>query len=133
MQTVHKKGEDRSIRELLSDFGAGTRDLVRKEVELARVEISENISAALAAVRSMAIGGALAFAGLLVLLAAAVLGLNEWLQRPWLSALIVGAAAVAVAGGFAMSGRKTVREESLSPTKSPRSLRRDKELVQKHI
>lgn len=81
----------------------------------------------------MAIGGALAFAGLHVLLGAAVLGLNEWLQRPWLSAVIVGAAVLAVAGAFAISGRKTVREESLSPKKSPRSLRRDKELVQKHI
>jgi uncharacterized membrane protein YqjE len=133
MQTEHTNGEDRSIRDLLSDFAAGTRDLVRKEIELARAEISENISAALTAIQSMAIGGALAYAGLLLLLAAAVLGLNEWLQRAWLAALIVGATVLAVAGAFAMAGRKTVREESLSPTKSPRSLRRDKELVQKHI
>lgn len=135
MQPGHESNgsEERSIGTLLSDFSTGTRELVRKEIELAKVEISENLSAAMAAIQSMAIGSALAFAGLLLLLAAAALGLNEWLHRPWLSALIIGGVVLGIAAGFAMAGRKTAREESLSPKKSPRSLRRDKELVQKHI
>lgn len=133
MQTAPRSNDDRSVATLVADFASGTGELIRKEIELAKVEVSENLTTAVAAIQSMAVGGALAFAGILVLLAAAVLGLNEWLQRGWLSALIVGVAVLLVAGAFAMAGRKTVREESLTPTRSLRSLRRDKELAQKHI
>jgi uncharacterized membrane protein YqjE len=125
--------ENRSIRDLLSDFATGTRELIQKDIELARAEFSENASAAVSAIQSMAVAGALAYAGFLVLLLAAVLGIDEWLHRPWLSALIVGAPVLLLAGVFAMAGRKTIRQKSLLPKRVPRSLRRDKELVQKHI
>jgi uncharacterized membrane protein YqjE len=133
MQTQPRTSENRSVATLVADFANGTGELVRKEIELAKVEVSENISNAVVAIESFAAGGALAFAGLLVLLAAAVLGLNEWLQRAWLSALIVGVTALLVAAAFAIAGRRKVREEAITPTRSPRSLRHDKDLALKHI
>ena len=59
------------LRRLLDEAST----LVRKEIALARVEISEALSEAKVAAISMASGGAVLFAGLLVLLAAAVLAL----------------------------------------------------------
>ena len=73
--------------------------LFRKEVALAKAEAVESFSHLKAAAISMASGGAVLFAGLLVLLAAAVLGLSH-VVADWLAALIVGGIVSVV--GFVM-------------------------------
>jgi hypothetical protein len=79
----------------------------------------------------MAIGGVVAFGGFLVLLVAAVLGLDLVLRTPWLSALIVGGVAVALGAVLLAVGKSRMTE--LAPERSLRSLRRDTELVQEHL
>lgn len=120
-----------SITELVSDLRNETTDLFRKEVELARLEISGSITRLTTGISAFAVGGVIAFAGLLFLLAAAAFGLDTVLHAPWLSTLIVGSAAVVIGAiCFAIGKAKLVR---LTPERSLHSLREDKQLVQDHL
>ena len=67
--------DERSLGELFAELSRETGVLVRKEVELATTEMTAKARTAAAHVGTIAAGGALAHAGLLVLLAACVIGL----------------------------------------------------------
>ena len=66
-------------------------------------------------------GGLIAYSGLLVLLAVAVLGL-ALLLRPWLAALIVGIVVVLIGAGLALKGRRGVKPDNLARDRTLRSL-----------
>ena len=80
----------------------------------------------------MASGGAMLFAGLLVLLAAAVLGLSH-VMPDWLAALIVGALVSIV--GFVMinSGKSKFDPSALKPERTQHALQQDKEMVERRM
>ena len=122
--------EDQPVRTLLSELTQEATTLVRKEAELARVEIGDKMSDTMAAATSMAIGGAVLFAGVLFLLAAATLALNAYVVHQLiLSTLIVGAV-VAIIGAILLAvGRRRMAARSLTPEMTIRSLQRDAELA----
>ncbi|MCC5883859.1 MAG: phage holin family protein [Halomonas sp.] len=127
--------QDSSIGSLFTSLAREVTALVRKESELAKVEMSEKTGQALGAIASIAIAGAVLMCGFLVLLAAAVFGLNVVLPpetTPWLSALIVGGVVVLVGLIMLQAGRKKLKQENLMPTRTMASLRRDKSLAQQH-
>ena len=132
MQT-HVSSEEKSIRELISDLTTKSTDLVRKEIQLAKLEVSEALQALQTAATSFVIGGVLAMGGFLVLLAAAVLGLDLLIGQPALSALIVGVIAAVTGIAIALNGKRALGTDTLGPDKIAPSLERDAELVQKHI
>jgi len=109
--------EERGLGELFSELGSELRLLIRKEIELAKAEISEGAAALGKNAATIAVGGVLAFAGLLVLLAAIVIGLGHVIGYGW-SALIVGAVVLAVAAGLAMSGIQKLKQTRLAPTQA---------------
>lgn len=127
--------EATSIGSLISNLTHEVTSLVRKEVELAKAEMSEKTSQAAGGIASVAMAGGVLLCGFLVLLAAAVFGLNTVLPpdtTPWLSALIVGGVVVII--GFIMlaSGRRKLRTRNLMPSRTMASLRNDKELAIQH-
>ena len=65
----------RSLGELLRDLGSDAALLIRQELRLARTEIQENARHSLQSLIVILTGGLMAFAGLIVLLSAAVDGL----------------------------------------------------------
>jgi xanthine/uracil permease len=75
-------------------------------------------------------GGAVAFAGFLVLLEALVLGLSERLA-PWLAALIVGVVVAIIGYIMLHTGRKRLEPAVLKPRHTQESLRRDQELLER--
>jgi hypothetical protein len=62
--------DDRTLGELFAELAQETTTLVRHEVNLAKVEMSEKASRAGKHVGFLAAGGAVAYAGLLAILAA---------------------------------------------------------------
>ncbi|KAA0011929.1 phage holin family protein [Billgrantia pellis] len=127
--------ESASLGSLFTDLAREVTALVRKESELAKVEMSEKTSQIMGAIASIAMAGAVLLSGFLVLLAAAVFGLNTVLppeMTPWLSALIVGGVVVVIGLIMLQAGRKKLKKESLMPTRTMASLRRDKALTQEH-
>ena len=123
---------EKSLGELFADLSRETSTLVRQEVALARVELSEKGSKVGKNVAFLAVGGAIAYAGFLVLLAAAVIVLANVIPL-WASALLVGLI-VAVVGYFLVQkGMTALREMDLAPRETIESLREDKEWLQRQI
>jgi hypothetical protein len=116
------------LRRLLDEVST----LFRKEIALAKAEVSEALSEAKLAAISMASGGAVLFAGILVLLAAAVLALTH-VVPDWLAALIVGGIVAVI--GFAMiqAGKKKLDRGALNADRTQRALQQDKEMVQRRM
>ncbi len=140
MPSLHERYESRrqqaeidrpSITELVSDLRRESSELIRKEVELAKLEITNTLSRLQAGVSAMALGGVAAFAGLLFVLAAAAFALDRVLQEPWLSSLIVGAVAILL-GIVALAVGKA-KLDHLTPQRSMDSIRQDTQLLQEHL
>ncbi len=84
-----QNNDNRSLGELFAELAQKTTTLVRHEVNLAKVEMGEKASRAGKHVGFLAAGGAVAYAGLLAILAAVIILLNDVMPL-WLAALLVG-------------------------------------------
>lgn len=125
---------DRPLTALLGDLMQDAATLVRKEVALARAEMSEKISQAGTGVAYLVIGGALAFAALLVLLDALVLALVEILDiSPTLAALIVGVIIAIIGLVLVQKGRRDLKPSHLTPERTVDSIRRDAQLAKEQV
>lgn len=115
--------DDRSLGDLLAELSRETAQLVRKEVELATTEMTAKAKKAGAGAGIAAAGGALMHAGLLVLLAAAVIGLAQIGVDAWLSAIVV--AVVTIGAGYLLvnKGLGQVRRTGVAPTQTIETLK----------
>jgi Putative Actinobacterial Holin-X, holin superfamily III len=121
--------DDRSLKELFGDLTHSVTTLFRKEIELARAEISEKLSQAGVAAGAVAAGGVLALAALMVLLQALVIALTELGVAPALSALIVGGAVAIIAFALIYKGMNDLKAGNLAPSRTVEALRRDAHMV----
>ncbi len=117
-----------SIVGLLGQLGRELPSLVTKELALAKVEISESINATKAGVMSLAGGGAVLLAGLIILLQAAVYALSEVMEA-WLAALIVGVIVVAIGYVMVQGGKKKFAPSAFKPSRTLHSLQKDKDAI----
>jgi hypothetical protein len=115
--------DDRSLGELFAELSRETGILIRKEVELATTEMSAKVRVAGAHVGIVAAGGALAHAGLLVLLAALVIGLAQIGVTPWLSAVIVAILTIAIGYLLVTTGLTRLKRTSIAPTQTIETLK----------
>lgn len=121
--------ESRGIGDLLGDLSQQVSTLVRREIDLARVEVTSSIGRMGRGAAMAGAGGALLYAGLLVLLAAAVLGLIEAGLDGWLAALIVGAIALVIGGVVTSVGVKQVQTTNVAPTQTAETVSENVEFV----
>jgi Flp pilus assembly protein TadB len=123
----------RSVAQLVNDLSSQVSRLVRDEIKLAKAEMQVKgkrlgIGAGMAGA-----GGMLAFFGLAVLVAAAVLALALVLPA-WAAALVVGGALLLLAGMLALVGGKQVRKATPPmPRESIESVRRDIDVVRERM
>jgi hypothetical protein len=133
----HTSQENRPISSLLSDLGQEVTTLIQQELQLAKVEASEKISQAEAGVRSLALGGAIAFGGFLVFLQglayalAGILGYN--IPQFWIAFLIIGVITLIVGYGLLKWGQSNLKAKRLALQRTKQSLQRDKDLVKKEV
>lgn len=118
-----RQQDDRSLGELFSELSRETGLLVRKEVELATTELTAKAKVAGTHAATIAAGGALAHAGLLVFLAALVIGLAQLGLEPWLSALIIAVLTIGVGYFLVNTGLKNLRRTSIAPTQTIETLK----------
>jgi hypothetical protein len=117
--------DNRSIGELLAELSRETSQLVKKEMELATTEMTAKARRAGAQAGITAAGGALVHAGLLVFLAALVLGLSELGVTPWLSALIISAVTIGIGYMLVNRGLAQLRGTSVAPTRAIQSMKEE--------
>ena len=124
--------DNASIKGLFSHLMEEFRMLVSKEIDLAKAEMTEKTSTAVKNAVTVSIGGAVAWAGFLVLLAALVYGLASFMPI-WLSALIVG---VIVTGGgaiAAMTAIKNLKRIKVEPERTVATLKDDKNWIKSEV
>ncbi|MFP5319867.1 MAG: phage holin family protein [Acidimicrobiia bacterium] len=119
--------DDRPLGELFSDFSSSFQTLLRKEVELAKVEVKDSASKAGKAAGMLAGTAVAGFVALLLLAFAAAWGLAEAIP-PGVAFLAVGLLFLVVAGLLLVVGKKklsTVRP----PQQTVQTIREDVEVA----
>lgn len=122
-----------SMHALLGDALRETADLARKEMALFRTEMSENMRTLFVGLGMMVGGAAFGIAALILLTQALVKWLATVVDSEALAALIVGVVTALIAAGLVLYGRHAMSATSLAPTRTARSLQRDKDVLTERI
>ena len=108
----------------LTDLLADLADLLRKELQLAKTEITEKIASRLRASVWMVVAGVLGMVAALLLIEAAVFAIASFgIALHW-SCLIVAAVLAAAAAAAFFQGRSAAQDELL-PTRTARQISQD--------
>lgn len=116
--------EERSIGELFSELANETSTLIRQEVALAQVEITQKASTAGKNVGYLAVGGFVGYAGLLAIIAGVIMGLSYFVPA-WLAAIIVGAIIAVVSYVLVSSALTALKNMDVKPTETVESIKED--------
>ena len=117
----------RGLGEILRDLLDGGANLVRREIDLARIELATMIRAMGVGTVLVGFGGVLALLGVLALFTGLVLlpG-DQWLRdRYWLAALLFTALAAGAGAWFARKGMTLLGPASLAPTETAETIKED--------
>lgn len=117
---------ERSLGELIADLSQETGTLVREEMRLAKLELSEKAARMGKDAGMIAAGGAVAYGGFLTLLGAVVFMLAEAGFSYWAAALLVGVLAAGVGGFLAWKGLDALKRLDLTPRQSIDALKGDR-------
>lgn len=130
-----------SIPALLRDLRDETSTLLRQEVALAKTELKENVSRAGHHATQIAIGGFVAYAGIIVLLIGvghllgAVLvraGLDPQLAQ-WLAPSVIGLVVALLGWSMLAKARSALTHDDLAPRQTIDSLRTNKHWAQNKL
>lgn len=124
--------DERSLGDLFSELAAETSTLVRQEVALAQVELTQKASKVGKNVGFLVAGGAVGYAALLALLAAVIIGLGNFIPM-WVSALIVGAVVGIVAYFLISSALDALKNTDLTPHETVETLKEDAQWLKKQM
>ncbi|MEO6202019.1 MAG: phage holin family protein [Nitrospirales bacterium] len=119
---------ERRLSELLSDLMKEVKFFFQQEVQLFKSEISLKVSQAGKDLALIAVGGAVVYAGVLVLLIAATLALALVIPA-WASALIIGIVAIGVGYALLQRGMNDLKHMNASPAQTIKSLKETKEWI----
>lgn len=119
---------ERSLGELFGDLTSQLGQLVHKEVELARTEITANAVRTARNASLVGAGGVVVHAGFLALVIAVIaLLVSVFDLDPWVSALIVSLLLFGVGALLITRGKSELEARSLAPTRTLETLKDDAE------
>jgi len=124
--------DEPTLGDLFSSLTEDMSTLIRKEVDLARTETMEKVSSATRSVVSMVAGGMIAYAGLIGVMIAVIVGLSR-LMPLWLSALIVGIVVIVIGAIMIMSGRNSLQKMTVVPEQTVESIKENTEWAKEQV
>jgi len=130
---MQQSRDERSLGELFGELARETGTLVRQEVELAKTEISQKATSVGKDIGYMAVGGFIAYAGLLAILAAIIFALVAIGLPAWLSALLVGLTVAAAGYLLIQKGRDALKRSNLTPKRTIDTLKEDAEWAKQQM
>jgi predicted phage tail protein len=133
--------DERSVGELFRELADESRSLVQQEIQLAKAEMNQKLDRVTNSAASIGAGGAVAFAGVITLCAAASAGLFVILGilgvpftvNLWLAPLIVGALISGIGYALIQGGVVNLKKTRLTPKRTADSLRETKEWMQEKM
>lgn len=138
MSTIAENG---NIVDLLKRLRDDTTVLVREEVALAKVEVSEKASKLSRNVGYLAAGALVGYSGLVLMLMGLGFLLSQFFQEQgmrdgtaaFLGFLIVGAVIAVISAGLVMKAINALKAQSLKPEQTLETLQEDKQWAQNKI
>ncbi len=131
-EAPYRPRPDRSFGSLFADLADDLRKLLRLEIALLKLELSDKLRRLTRGLTAVTIGSFLAFSAWLVLLAAAVLGLST-VWPPWLAALVIGVATLLVGGVLLVLGKRWLDAQKLVPRRTLNTLREDRAWIKDRV
>jgi hypothetical protein len=131
MHDAQPAKEDKSLGELLGDLTREITTLVREEAALAKTEMTQKLSRVGRDVGFLAAGGAVAYAGLLAIVAAIIIGLAQAGMEWWASALLVGVVVAAIGGFLVWRGLNNLKQEDLTPHQTVETVKEDAQWIRR--
>lgn len=141
MATVTTDADRRSVVELLKDLRDESTALVRQEIALAKTELSEKGAKLGRNSAYLAVGGAVAYAGLMFLLLGltvllyaglVAIGLDHW-AAGILAPLIVGAVVAGIGAALVSKAISAFKHETLVPERTVETLKENSRWAQHKI
>src|SRR5687768_17089935 len=123
---------DRSLGELFGELTRELTTLVRQEMKLATTEMSQKASTVGKNVAYLAVGGLVAYAGLLAIVAAAILALGNFIPL-WLSALLAGLVVALIGYVLVQQGMTALKQADLTPRQTVETLKEDAEWAKQQM
>jgi hypothetical protein len=123
---------ERSLGDLFSDLTDKLRTLVQREIELARIEMKDEIAKGVKGVGMFAGAGITGFVALLLVAMAAAWGLAEVVE-PGLAFLIVGVVFGAIAGVLALQGKKKLQALNPVPHQTLDTVKQDVQVAKESL
>lgn len=130
---MQQRNEEPSLGELFASLARDTSDLVRKEVDLAKTEMTQKATEVGKDAGYIAAGGAVAYVGLIVLAFALVYLLADLFLPLWASALIVGLVIAGIGYFLVQRGLTALKRTNLTPRETIESLKEDKEWIKDQV
>lgn len=124
--------ENRPLGDLFGDLASDMSNLVRQEVTLAKVEITQKAKHVSRNVGYLVIGGAVAYAALLAIIAAIIMLLARVVPH-WGSALIVGAVVGAIGWLLISKAMSALQATDLTPRETVETLKEDATWMKEQI
>ena len=130
-----------TLTSLLSELREESTTLLRQEIALAKAELNEKAAHVGKNTLELATGGALAYAGLIILLIGVALLASRALvamgvdpeMAMWLGPVLVGLIVAIIGAGMAMKAKKAMSAEKLIPHETVESLKEDKRWIQRKL
>jgi hypothetical protein len=132
MSAIREAREERPLGELFSSLAEDSRNLIRQELELAKTEMTEKVEGIGKDLGSMVVGVSVLYAGFLVLLAALVLGLGNFISDGG-AALLVGLVVGGIGAALVMTGLNDIKKRNFKPEKTAQTVKETKQWAKEQM
>ena len=124
--------DNKPLGDLFSDLATDMSSLVRQEVALAKLEVTQKAKYLGRNVGYLVVGGAVAYAGLLAVIAAIIMLLDNYMPA-WGAALLVGGVVALIAGLMIGKAIAALQNTDLTPRETVETLKEDAAWVKQQI
>jgi hypothetical protein len=119
--------DERSLGDLFGELSQQTSTLVKKEIELARLEVTRSVTGMARSSAMIAVGGVIGYAGAIVVL----IGLG-WLLAGlglpvWLAFVLVGGLTLAIGAFLAYRAMNAMKQVNVVPERTVETIKEDVE------
>ena len=134
---MQRMNEDRSLEnkplgDLFGDLASDMSNLVRQEVALAKVEITQKAKGIGKNVGYLVVGGAVGYAALLAVIAAIIMLLDNYMPA-WGAALLVGILIAGISWLLIGKALNALQETEITPRETVETLKEDAAWVKQQI
>jgi uncharacterized membrane protein YqjE len=130
---MQQTNDERSLGELFGDLARDMGTLVSQELALARTELTEKATRVGKEIAMLAVGGLVAYAGLLAIIAAVIVLIADLGVPLWISALVVGLVIAGIGYLLVQRGITALRHEDFAPRQTIESIKEDAQWAKEQV